>query len=391
MRTIKNLPIPQDGNDAKFPDGQIRNQTDTETGTPVVREIYGDVLTNIYKILRDAGITPNEQEDSETDGYQFLEALKVFSNDTNDKRQLLSVSSTNIIAGFNFDNVPENYVFIGIVSEPLTSTESYSLISGFGGSASYPVNLTSNISASNTVLVIVNSSGSTIISIESALENQEESLTTSFGTPLSFNDSSTLYYLSSGNLIDDFPKNYLVENKIQVLEGSLSIKVVDSIIFKNKLICLTFDSAILQYKAFSFSLSNLEAVEGEITMPNISGVDNQPYMYCDGEFVYFTNSQNNVNGDLNDYSISKFSFNDTSLQFTNVSFFNIDALFEKTTNSFISNENLYTFINGDLYRYPFTGGAREFLGNFNTINGVVFKFNGNTYYSNGNVARQWSY
>ena len=49
MRTIRDLPIVQDGNNTLFPDGQIKNETATDPGTPVVREIYGDVITNIYE------------------------------------------------------------------------------------------------------------------------------------------------------------------------------------------------------------------------------------------------------------------------------------------------------------------------------------------------------
>ena len=76
MRTIKQLPIPQDTNLAKFPQGTILNETDTAQGTPVVREIYGDILTNIYKILSLTGITPDGTEDSETTQYQIVNALK---------------------------------------------------------------------------------------------------------------------------------------------------------------------------------------------------------------------------------------------------------------------------------------------------------------------------
>ena len=117
MRTIKTTGFPQDTNLNKFPDGQINNETDTQEGTPVVREIYGDVLTNIYKLMRDSGVTANGNEDSETDGYQLLEAFKKFSNELNDIRQLATVQGTNINLNFNIDFLPDNYVFIGLISE----------------------------------------------------------------------------------------------------------------------------------------------------------------------------------------------------------------------------------------------------------------------------------
>ena len=51
MRVLKNLNVPQDEDAAKFPDGQIQNQTATVAGTPVVREVYGDILTNRLSII----------------------------------------------------------------------------------------------------------------------------------------------------------------------------------------------------------------------------------------------------------------------------------------------------------------------------------------------------
>jgi len=51
MRTIKNLAVPQNS-DPKFPFSTIQNETDVLDGTPVVEEIYGDVLTNLYKLLQ---------------------------------------------------------------------------------------------------------------------------------------------------------------------------------------------------------------------------------------------------------------------------------------------------------------------------------------------------
>lgn len=393
MRTIRQLPIPQDGDNTKFPDGQIRNETTTETGTPVVREIYGDILTNIYKILRDAGITPNQQEDSETNGYQLLEALKVFANNTNDKRQLLNVSATNITAGFNFDNMPQNYVFIGIVSEALDVNESYDLLSGLGGSASYAVNLTTDIPASSTVLVIVNSTGSTILSIGAALTSQSTAiLTTAFGTPLSFNDSSTLYYLSQGVIMTDYPRAYDVHS---VIEGELGkpIAFIDAILFKKKLLCLCFDPDTLHYRIFAFNESNLNALDGEVNFDTDTGVDNQPYMYCDGKFLYFTNTKDPINGSINDFEVLQCNFDESALEITAVSPLTLDNRFEKTTNVFIDadGQKIYTFIAGTLYSYPFNGSNRTQVGFFPTIDGVVFEFNKNTYYSNGNVATQWAY
>ena len=89
MRTIKNLPVPKEQDLVKFPNSTILNETDTNDGTPVVREIYGDFITNIYAFLVDRGIIPNEIEDNEVNGYQFLDALKLNVNKLNDVRRVL--------------------------------------------------------------------------------------------------------------------------------------------------------------------------------------------------------------------------------------------------------------------------------------------------------------
>ena len=65
MKVIEQLSVPKEVS-SDFPFGAIINETDTEDGTPVVREIYNDLLVNCYKILTLAGITPNGGEDSET-------------------------------------------------------------------------------------------------------------------------------------------------------------------------------------------------------------------------------------------------------------------------------------------------------------------------------------
>jgi len=57
MRTIKLIPgIAKNTDTTKFPDSTIKNEVDGDEGTPVVEEIYGDVLTNIYKLLRLSGV-----------------------------------------------------------------------------------------------------------------------------------------------------------------------------------------------------------------------------------------------------------------------------------------------------------------------------------------------
>ena len=70
MRVIKNLTVPQN-TDSKFPFSTIQNETDLVDGTPVVEEIYGDVLTNLYKLLQATGVTPTGTQDNDETQYQI--------------------------------------------------------------------------------------------------------------------------------------------------------------------------------------------------------------------------------------------------------------------------------------------------------------------------------
>lgn len=391
MRTLKNLPVPQDGDNARFPDGQIKNQSSTESGTPVVRELYGDIITNVYAILRDAGIVPNENEDSELTQYQLLDALKVFSNKLNDLQQVLTVDVNDINVTFDFDNLPENYVFIGKITEPILASENYTINSS--GANSFPINSTLDISASSVVLVVLNQAGSQIFNLSSLMSGIDGSVNTPFGTPIAFNESKNMLYFSDGRIITDNPSSFAIQDSIRAFEANANINVLEVVLHKKKLICFTIDLVTLAYKAYSFDEADLNTVEGQITLSVTGVVDNQPYMYCDGDFIYFTNTVATVNDSVNDFRIGKFLFDPLLLELSLVSIFELDNLFQKTTNVFINKltTELFTFIAGELYKYDIGLSVREEIGFFNTTDGVVFKFNGKTYYSNGNVATKWNY
>jgi hypothetical protein len=391
MRTLRQLPVAQDGNDSKFPNGQIKNQDNVALGTPVVRELYGDIITNIYKIIESTGIEFTQDEDSEDTQYQLFDALKIFTNNLNDLEQVLTVNEQAISVGFNIDGLPNRYLFMGKLTEAISSEEVYS-IQGTG-EESYAINPTQNIAASSIVLVVLNSAGTTIMNLSSESSTMNESLNVSFGDPLSFNSSNTLLYFANGDILTDTPASFKIEESIQVAEATANVKVVQTIAFKNKLICLTLNTSSLKYKAFAFALSDLTTIEGEINIPDTEGVDNQPYMYCDGEFLYFTNSGITINSTTDNFRIGKFSFDEINLTINSVSFFEIDSTFEKTTNVFINKDNqlLYSFTNGSLISYSFDSAPKIEVGFFNTVNGLVFKFNNSTYYSNGENAKKWNY
>ena len=376
MRVLKQLGVPQDTDTAKFPDGQIQNEDEStgKEGTPVVREIYGDPLANIYAIMRYAGITANGTEDNEDNGYQFLDALKQFSNITNDVEQIITVGSSNVSIQLDLAVLPNKFVFIGKLSDTLISGVNYTL--------NNTLNLTvsKTITASSNVICILDTSGVRVIDL-SGLDGSVTSLHTPFGAPLSYNDTSTIYYLANGVLMNDTPIAYNIQNYIRSSSGEFTSIVTDAIIFNGKLIVTYIYGALFDNGAVAtFDLTNLTSVES-ISVRSV-GVDQ--YMYCDGSYVYFTNY---LGG--NNYTIEKNTFSGTA--FNLVSFFDVDSNFVKTTNVFISNSNIYTFTNGNLYAYPLSGGNSSLIGYYPTTNGVVFSHNGSIYYSNGNFASKWNF
>ena len=390
MRTIGNLPIPKKV-DSKYPfEGAIRNQTPTETGTPVINEIYNDPLMNLYQLLKLTGISPTETEDNDLTQYQIVEALEKFSNKLNDLQQVMTVDALDISVGFNFDLLPENYVFIGKITENILASNSYTL----QGSGEVTKSITSNVDilASNLVLVTINSSESTITPLSQSSSLNDTLINSSFGTPIGFNDSNLMMYFASGVVFTDEPKAYDVQNMIRTAISNINLEVVEVILHKGYLLCLTFNPISLEYRVYAFDSSNLSVYHAEITISASSSVDNQPYMYCDNEYLYFTNSTTIVGNQIEDYKIGRFRFIPEDLKIVPVDDFKIHNSFVKTTNVFINglSSYIYTFISGELYRYDMIGLTRTFLGFFNTLDGSVFKFNNKTYYTNGSVSVKWN-
>jgi len=78
-RVLKNVPN-VDGTTTNYPNGKIRNKDNNANpavvGSPIVEEIYGDIIQFFQKLLIDAGITANGNPDNVANGYQLVDALK---------------------------------------------------------------------------------------------------------------------------------------------------------------------------------------------------------------------------------------------------------------------------------------------------------------------------
>jgi hypothetical protein len=75
MRPITSLPNTE-APDADFPGGRLKNTVGANAGTRVNESMVGDWSQFFYKLMNEAGITPNGLPDSEYSGFQLFKALQ---------------------------------------------------------------------------------------------------------------------------------------------------------------------------------------------------------------------------------------------------------------------------------------------------------------------------
>jgi len=384
MRTIKNLAIPQNS-DAKFPFSTIRNETDTQEGTPVVEEIYGDLLTNIYKLLQTVGEVPTGTQDSDTSQYQILKALQLLPNSLNDIEQVLSLNATTWNIPFDLDYLPNKYTFVARAAEDYVAGVVYD----FKGSSDTTYSFTSlGFKASDEILVIIDQSEVRAYSLSSFAGNSVTEVFPVFGAPISFNDSNKIWYQESGNLLSDVPSVNYLENIIRVELSNATVILNDIFVTNGKVLCFCLIPATNNYFFRQFSITDLSfsvavSFVGR-TIDNLA--DNSPYVYFEQGFLYFSN---NMNSSSDDNVISKLSYSAANSQMTFVSNITLDVSFLKTTNAVIKSNLLYTMISGALESYNLGSGAKLSLGFYSGVAGQLFSFNGEVYFKGNDVAKKW--
>ena len=382
MRTIKNLSVPQNS-ESKFPFSTIQNETDILDGTPVVEEIYGDILTNIYKVLQSTGIVPTGTQDNDITQYQFLEALKKLPNVLNDIEQVLTLTGTIWSVPLNLDFLPNKYVFIARAGDNYINGLTYT----FKGTSTTTYTFTgSNFKSGDEVLIIIDSSNVRAYSLSQLAQSTTEIFTV-MGLPVSYNDTNKVWYQESGKLLSDVPSVNDLESIIRVDVSNGTVLLNDIIIMNGNVICFCLIPATNNYFFRYFPLSNLSVsypISASVSFG--TSTDYSPYVYADSGFIYVTNNHNNS---VNNYNVSKFTYNASLSTLTFVSSVNLDTTFVKTTNAVIKSGLLYTMISGILNTFNLTTSTKITLGNYSGIAGQLFKFNGQVYFSSGEVAKKW--
>lgn len=144
-----------------YPNGRIRDNDGTNNGTPVNEFIYGDIHENIAKLMRRYAITYNNLPDNETNGYQFIEALRALPN-KNDKLLSLNEAGSNVLINVKLSSLENNEMFLGIAQ---TSSEGKSNVLGTLDNSTKPINVIGNFVPGDYVILINTMSNITILTI----------------------------------------------------------------------------------------------------------------------------------------------------------------------------------------------------------------------------------
>lgn len=383
MRTVDQFSIPQDS-DVKYPFGStIKNETETDEGTPIVEEYIGDIIQNLYKLLKLTGVTPNGIADSDSAQYQLVEALKKLPNSLNDIEQVLDLHGTIWSINLDITLLPDKYFMFAKASEDYTESMPYT----FRGNTNleYPFS-SAGFRTGDTILLVLNQSGVKAYPISSASLSNDIAIT--LGSPLSFIHGNKMWYESQGNLMNDTPIVANIEQTLRTELVDASLVLNDMFLIKGVILCFCFIPTGNQYFFRAFTLPDLSASSAvTINGADFDGSDNYvPYVYAKKTDVYISNS---MNYSPNAFSFSKLFFNAEQLTLYFNSSFGIDNSFDKTTNAAIKNGLLYTFINGNLTSWNLTSGLKTSLGNYPETAGQLFGFNDSVYFNVGQAAKKW--
>jgi hypothetical protein len=384
MRTISNLVVPQ--NTVNLPLGGIVNETDIVNGTPVIEEIYGDILSNLYRLLTLAGITPTNTQDNDATQYQLVDALQRLPNVLNDIRQPLNLSGTTWEIPLDIDNLPENYILFARAANDFDQGVTYT----FEGSGNDQFSFTSSgFSTADTVMIVLSSGGVTAINLNGLSGTTETTIFPSFSDPISYNDTSIIRYNSFGALLNDSPSSANLIQTIRVAESNVNLDMINMFITNGRVLCIVYDTSSPEYSFFDFALSDLSisravSVSG-VTPPTGAGILSNPVFYLDNLTLYASNSL----GASNTASeFTRLTYDATAGTLTFLSSITF-ANYNKTTNGAIFNGLLYTLTNNQIITSSATTGVQVSVDAIVANLGMLFIHNSVLYFTTGSIAKRW--
>lgn len=359
MRTIKNLQVPKEQDLVKFPNSTILNETDTNDGTPVVREIYGDILTNLYAFLVDRGIIPNEIEDNEVNGYQFLDALKLNVNKLNDVRRVLEKVSENVYRiDIDFNIISDRYPIFVKSPENILLIESFRKIIYLEDSKGVRkiINFNKQIFSGDELLFIISDEVTAVNLIHNDLYEDKVELNIQ-GVPLSYSTSNLNDYMSDNTLIYNDGSSVDLSQFLDVNSIVRDIVLLNDFYF---IFCIDSSNDKLHLYKYKRGNNNVE----EILIQGINDNNQTPglrtssaQMYVFKNNIAFSHKGGNV---FNPYIISMFNYDGSNL-LKHVSDVTLDNSFSGSSSYFMENDSIIMAdtLSQDLYKYNFSGGKES--------------------------------
>jgi hypothetical protein len=390
MRVLKNLGIVHNQDYSLFPDGGIQNETTTKEGTPVIEEVYGDLLMNVYKYLRDRKIVVNDTQDNETNGYQLIQALKRNVNELNDvERTLQRVFIDTWSLGINFDLLPSKYFIFARASEDLVAAEN--VIYGTDSGDTIPFSSPTGFKASDEVLIILDKdNGARAYSLSGINGASVSVLENIMGTPLAFykGSSNLRFYYDSGVIYNENFQSYNVLQALKTLLVKEEVEIYEVFLIDEKFVIVSFEYDLNRYQVFyseqdtpdNLTVFTLEGFSFE----NEDDLDYEMHTFYGEGKIYFSNGANTESNN-NKFVACQINFTEEKIEFVSSS--EIDEEYQKTTNSFVNQKGIYTLINGKLEYCNWSGTQYYEIGDFPIVNAVLFNENDSPYITTGEVKK----
>lgn len=380
MRTLKSQGLVHDQNYAKFPEGTIVNETDQVEGTPVVREVYGDTLTNIYAILKDRGINANNLEDNEQNGYQLLQALRRVFNEFSDSIKILSKNASDWSIPIDYSLIPDGLILF-VRSTDQIDFDSTIQVKDLQGSIFNTI-AKSDVKTGDDCILILDGNDSRIYGIGSSQSEASQDSFATFGFPLQRLDSvKKLWYHDGGILSQMLPEFHNLNELIQAFTGNpqMQLKAINQI--EDKFLCLIYNAQDYRYSFLSIDESmsiNSVSVSG-INISDSPSNDLSVYFYSDSTQVFLTN---NAGNDADDTNIASFSFNPSTSQLTYQNSFTLHTDFEKNSNTIVDGIR-FIYLNQDGFNIFDNSGSKSVIETFGKLQGQIFRANSKNYYNDG--------
>jgi hypothetical protein len=156
MKILANQPSLVKRTDANLPFGStIQDETETQSGTPIVADLMQDIFSNLYRLLEITGTTPTDDFDSDLTEYQIIDALKKLPNDLNDSEKVLTLSGTVWSVPLKLSLLPNEYFFFARATDDYVAGTTYT----FKGTEVASYSFTSDPFITGTQLLIVIDTG----------------------------------------------------------------------------------------------------------------------------------------------------------------------------------------------------------------------------------------